>query len=80
MLAWISRLLRRRPETAEPEITAGQQAASEALDRAEAAHAQLRAQRSEVKAEAGIWRRRREENHFSERIGMLYRGAEQWEN
>ncbi|WP_455750343.1 DUF7620 family protein [Streptomyces albogriseolus] len=77
MLARISRLLRRRPDPVEREVTPGQRAASAALDRAEADRDQLRAQRSEVKAHAGWWRQRRRENHFAERIEMLYRGAEQ---
>ncbi|USQ82621.1 hypothetical protein NFX46_01865 [Streptomyces phaeoluteigriseus] len=79
MLAWISRLLRRRPDAGEPEVSPGQREASAALGRAQADRAQLHAQRSEVKAEARVWRHRREENHFAERIAALYRGAEQWE-
>ncbi len=79
MLAWISRLLHRPPEPQERPATPGQQAATAALDRAEADRDQLRAQRGEVKAHARTWRQRRKENHFSERIEMLYGGAEQWE-
>ncbi|MFF9215642.1 DUF7620 family protein [Streptomyces viridosporus] len=60
-------------------ITPGQQAASAALGRAEADRAQLRAQRSEVTAHAGWWRQKRKENHFAERVEMLYGGAEQWD-
>ncbi|MFM9652747.1 DUF7620 family protein [Streptomyces galilaeus] len=80
MLAWISGLLRRRPDAVEREVTPGQLEASAALGRAEAARARLRAQRGEVKAHAGTWRKRREENHFAERIAMLYGGAEPWQN
>jgi hypothetical protein len=79
MLAWISRLLHRPADPAEPVLSPGQREASAALDRAEADRAQLHAQRSEVTAEARVWRRRREENHFSERIAALFRGDEQWE-
>ncbi|MFH8792183.1 hypothetical protein [Streptomyces sp. NPDC017941] len=79
MLAWISRLLHRRPDPEERPASPGQQAAAAALDRAQADRDQLRAQRGEVKAHARTWRQRRTENHFSERIEMLYGGAEQWE-
>lgn len=80
MLAWISRLLHRQPEPKARPVTPGQQAATAALDRAEADRDQLRAQRGEVKAHARTWRQRRKENHFSERIEMLYGGSEQWES
>lgn len=77
MLAWISRLLHRRPDPEEQSISRGQREASAALGRAVDARALLRAQRSEVTTEASIWRRWREENHFAEKIEALYRGAEQ---
>jgi hypothetical protein len=68
MLAWIRRLRRPRPESTEPTATPGQRAADAALSRAEAARARVRAQREQVQADAGWWRRRREENHLAELV------------
>lgn len=78
MLTWIKRLLgRRRHETADDTpITQGQRDADAALGRAKTARASLEAQGEEVRRDAGLWRRAREENHLSELIVRTVLGGE----
>ncbi|MFD7794309.1 hypothetical protein [Streptomyces sp. NPDC059759] len=77
MLTWIQRMLRpHRDEEKGRPVTKGQEAANAALGRAEVDHALLKAQRTEVAAEADIWRERRRQNHFAELIRATVLGGE----
>jgi hypothetical protein len=77
VLTWIRHLLRRRRDEGEGRpVTDGQRAANEALGRAEAARARVRAQRTEVRAEAAGWKARRERNHLAETIRAAVLGGE----
>ncbi|MGW0566056.1 DUF7620 family protein [Streptomyces tauricus] len=78
MLTWIRRLLgrRRHEATDDTPVTQGQRDADAALARAETARARVEAQGEEVRREAGLWRRVREENHLSELIVRTVLGGE----
>lgn len=78
MLALIKRLLgrRRHEATDDKPVTPGQRDADAALGRAEMARARVEAQGEEVRREAGLWRRVREDNHLSELIVRTVLGGE----
>lgn len=70
MLRWLRRTIGCRGKP-----TAGQRAASGALDRAQCARQEAENRRPEVEAAARILRAARDENHFAERIAAALRGG-----
>ncbi|WP_441349413.1 DUF7620 family protein [Streptomyces sp. 8L] len=66
MLRWISRLVRRPDRHRVVPVSEGQKEASSALQRAEEARAEVKAQSSEVKNRSESLRQVRVHNHFAD--------------
>jgi hypothetical protein len=78
-MRWISRLLRRRPNTPDssdkPGKTPGQREAERALSRAEEARREVEAHRPAVSRLAQRLAREREQNHFAEMFRAALEGG-----